>query len=74
MHGQIMLQMACTDVALNYCMKNMIDVPIIPNVLKMLIQGPVAPVYRISYVILMPIFGFPTIILVYQAKQKVFEK
>ena len=71
MHGQIMLQMACTDVALNYCMKNMLDVPIIrsitPNALKMLIQGPVAPVYRISYVILMPIFGFPTIDLVYEA-------
>ena len=48
MHGQIMLQMACTDVALNYCMKNMIDVPIIPNVLKMLIQGPVAPVSRMG--------------------------
>ena len=48
---------------------------ITPKILKRNAHsGPGSSCIRSSEVILMPIFGFPTIILVYQAKQKVFEK
>ena len=47
-----MAKLCCKWPALNHCMTNMLDVPIIPsitpNVLKMLIQGPVAPVSRMG--------------------------
>ena len=48
-YGQIMLQMACTDVALKHYIRNMLAAPIIwldtPKKTKMRIQGPKAPVY-----------------------------